>query len=156
MNWDKKRTYDAYNSRIPSGLRQQMREDHKRQVRQAIKEATSSGQVFGMPKPMYQEIVPGNEVLTQEGPKYGGRTSPGTNDGHTHMAYVDGHGNGYTDEVNGHRHDVVSFLTADTQDEKGMAMHSHLGKLEVAELPTNYPTPGYYGEIHRGSSGSSS
>ncbi|MCG8435654.1 MAG: hypothetical protein MJA83_16645 [Gammaproteobacteria bacterium] len=139
----------------PHGLRQQMREQHQREVKEAMKEATSSGQIFGLPKPMYQEIVPGNEVLTQEKPHYGGLTSPGTNDGHTHMAYVDGHGNGYTDEVNGHRHDVVSFLVADTQDEKGLSMHSHLGKVDVKELPTNYETPDYYGELHRGSSGSS-
>ena len=123
-----------------------MREDHHRAFRKAVKEATSTGMVYGIPKPMYQDTVPGNEVLTREGPGFGGRTSPGTDDGHTHMAYVDGHGNGYTDEVNGHRHDVVSFLVGPTQDGKGLLMHDHLGKVEVSELPTNYPTPEYYGE----------
>ncbi len=153
-DWNRKRTVDAYLASVPSGLRQQMREQFENQQ----KETTVMGAIAGLPRPFLQKKEKGTEEVphtseassmatypSNDMAKFSAKTSVG--DGHVHTAYVDGHGNGYTDVVDNHRHDVVSFHVADTQTADGLSWHSHPGKITVDDLPTYDPTPDYTGEV---------
>lgn len=170
-SWDKKRSEDARLASIPYGLRQQMREqefnapNHAHQHTPAkrpesafeaftrlstksrsierLNEATTSRVIMGTPQPMHMGQTPGTEFMDK---MISVKTSPASNDGHTHDAFIDGHGNGYTSLDNDHRHDVKNFMVADVQDPSGLTMHSHPGKLDASKLPTHEPTPPYKGE----------
>jgi hypothetical protein len=134
--WARQQMIDAYLARVPYGLREQMRQ-------KVANEATVSTSIMAFPRPMLVGSMPGIE---QAGMQI--RTSPGGSDNHTHIAYIDGFGNGCT-SVDGdepHKHSVVSFIVVPWQDSSGLVSHDHPGKLDQTG-PTAYPTPDYTGEL---------
>jgi len=99
---------------------------------ESIDESLTGGLGMLTPKPMLVSVVPGTEVLDQI-PANCTVTSSGTDNGHTHMAYYDGAGNGYTSEDEGHSHTVRSFRVSDYQSPDGGLGHTHSSTLERPE-----------------------
>jgi hypothetical protein len=101
-----------------------------------VKESMTAGIGMVTPKPMLINVVPGVEI-TNDMPANCSVTSSSTNNGHTHMAYYDSAGNGYTSSDDQHSHVIRSFVVGDTQTADGGAGHSHPGV-----LPRPEETPG--------------
>jgi hypothetical protein len=96
--WERRRMRQAYLATIPYGLRQQMQE-------QGVT-------MMGVKRPLVEGRAEGVAAV---------RTSPGGEDNHTHIAYLDDSGNGVTSVDH--------------------------GEVSSTSLPTNFPTPDYTGEL---------
>ncbi len=110
-----------------------------------MKEATTSAFIMSTPRPMLVTQIPGTEVMPTAASGHMSSTSPDSRDGHTHKAYYDDAGNGYTSEDNGHTHTIRSFMVAPTQDSAGTYYSDHPGTLSKDHILE--PTPPYTGEL---------
>lgn len=109
-------------------------------------EALTAGIGMITPKPMLVSVVPGTEV-TNDMPANCSVTTPGTDNEHTHMAYYDSAGNGFTSEDDGHEHVVRSFVVGDFQSADGGAGHAHSGVLTRPEDTPGSSYQPYDGEV---------
>lgn len=88
------------------------------------------------PRPMQVDVLPGTEVRDTQ--SFSATTSMGGEDQHTHVAFFDSAGNGYTSpDDTGHTHEVRSFMVSDYQRPDGESYHDHPGP-----LPRPETTPG--------------
>ena len=111
MNPDRRRAVELARALTPSGLQQ-------------FDEGVAS--VYHYYSGGASEAVVGGEAYGHQV-----KSSPGSNNGHTHTAHVDEAGNGLTSIEDEHSHVVRSFLVSDYQDPSEFYSHSHSGKLEI-------------------------
>lgn len=96
------------------------------------------------PRPMQVDTLPGTEVRDTQ--SNSATTSPGGEDQHTHTAYYDEAGNGYTaPDDTGHTHEVRSFQVVDYQHPDGEMSHGHPGVLPRPERTPGSEYKPYYG-----------
>lgn len=149
-DWDRQRTLNVMFSHATPQQRidfierqkaEQAKADGKQSVpvvrRSFIKEDEALTGQLGMvtPRPMMVNTLPGTEV--RDDLAHSASTGPDEYDGHTHTAYYDEAGNGYTSVTNDHTHEVRSFIVTDHQSPHGGYVSKHP---EV--LPRVERTPG--------------
>lgn len=164
-DWERKRTLDKMFQHVPAHMRSDFLERVKKEQDKMDKENGKNDTVsvkakkpaflkqkeckkklvnevvtgqLGMitPRPMQVDVLPGTEVRDTQ--SFSATTSPGGDDDHTHMAFYDSAGNGYTSpDETGHTHEVRSFMVSDYQRPDGESFHGHPGP-----LPRPETTPG--------------
>lgn len=140
MSWDKKYTNDVHSMFIPASVKEQLADEKKKTEcakKNKMKEATVAGAIAGIPSPMNVGTVPGTEAAVLEYEVAGGGS-----DGHTHTAYVDAYGHGYTMGSEHHEHSIAGFMIAPYMDPYTMETHEHPAiEQEDRDDVTYYPTP---------------
>lgn len=106
--------------------------------KKAVTEIMTGAMGAVSPRPMLVTQVPGTELAGDLG--YSATTSPDTGNGHTHTAYYDEAGNGYTSEEGGHSHTVRSFMVAPYQSPDGSYVSEHS---ELLSKPARTPGAEY-------------
>ena len=156
--WQRKIVRDAALSKVPVGLRQQIEQERRsgpvkqpKSIYQKMREMTTAGLGSVSPRPMLVTQVPATEIVPDEGYGIEAITSPGTDDGHEHVACYDAAGNGETDEVEGHCHSIRSFQVVPYQDPAGIGSHGHPGLLPRSSVATDAEK--YTGELSPGNKG---
>lgn len=75
-------------------------------------------------------------------------TSPGGDDNHTHTAFYDEAGNGYTDYADdGHYHFVRGFVVTPYQNDDGVNSHTHEGNLPIPARTPGAEYKDYTGQV---------
>lgn len=144
-DWERKRTLDKMFQHVPPHLRSEYLERIEKEKLSLKKvDEVVTGQL-GMitPRPMMVDRLPGTEVRPDLG--LSATTSPASTDGHTHTAYYDEAGNGYTSEDKDHTHVVRSFVVGGSQTPHGTHSHEHPGVLSRPERTAGSEFKPYYG-----------
>lgn len=111
-----------------------------------VDEAVTGSLGMITPRPMLVTSVPGQEVRPDLG--FSTMTSPSNMyDGHTHTAYYDEAGNGYTSMDMEHTHDIRSFVVSDYQTPHGQRGHGHPGQLPRQGRTKGHEYKDYDGEM---------
>ncbi len=119
MDFDKKYTGDIAMAFAPQQTRESVATLHYDHYREAYADAPIPG-TFG----------------------HSVKTTPGSNNSHTHTAKFDQSGNGHTTHDDGHDHSVRAFLVAPFIDPSGIYWHKHDGMLEKPGVDPTDGSPG--------------